>query len=274
MENKELKEIRAKIEAKIKAANTAIDKGVLKAYQDAMAELTELEKEYQAEAERVTYNELKVKPNAIIEAIKQFEYRVIRHKEITEKPSGKVSAVRLVEDKMRQIDLLKFCKAARLETDWQYKVERFNQLLTMRAATDLGLTAKEIKDLSKSYYMDEAARKIEMGETPTSNTQVCKMLQCVIDEILPPDDNGKQIYKCNNHDVAYLNQCYTKMGKAKLSVTMAKHDFLRRLIMNVMYRIIMGGVYQVDCKKVKTETTKPAVITTAEKSTKNAEKAA
>ena len=92
-----------------------------------------------------------------------------------------------------------------------------------------------------------------MGETPDSNTQICKMLQKVIDSIIcAADSNAEKPYKCNNHDVSYLLMCYTKKGKNALGVAVAKHDALRRLVMDVCYRIIANGRYDLEYKTIKT----------------------
>lgn len=157
-----------------------------------------------------------------------------------------------IVEKERQIDLLAFCKRAKLDTDWQYIVSKFNQLMCLRTAKTLGFSTAEIKALTSSYYLRDLAKQIEMGATPTSNTQVCKQLQRVIDNILP-NENGEANYKCNNYDVAYLDALYSKKSnKSRLTVRVSNDAFLRRTLVDILYRLVTGGKYGVDgYKQVK-----------------------
>ena len=74
--------------------------------------------------------------------------------------------------------------------------------------------------------------------------------------------NGKNAYKCNSHDVAYLLMCYTKRGRKQLSVTVAKTSYLCGLIVDVMHRITCNLRYGLEYTMVRqteaTETTQPA----------------
>ncbi len=125
--------------------------------------------------------------------------------------------------------------------------------MCLRAAKELGA---DVKAIAKSYYLQDAVKKIEMGATPTSNTQVCKLLQRVIDEMLPNEDaDGKAIYKCNNYDVRYLDDLYGKKStKAILTVKVSNDGFLRRILVDIAYRLITDGKYGVDgYKTIKEE---------------------
>lgn len=236
------------IETLIAKANALIKANKLQDYYELMPKLDEAEKKYAELKATAVYTDLAKLPMPIIEAIKAYSYEIVRHKETTNKETHKVESLELVE-KTRQIDLLKFCKHAKLDTDWQYPVQKFNQLLCLRSAKELKYSASEIKQVVDKYFLDEQARKIEMGETPDSNTQICKQCQRVIDGIIFNDDGkGNNTYKCNNHDIAYLIMCYTKKGKERLGVKTAQNDFLRRLIMDICYRILTNGRYTVEFK--------------------------
>lgn len=246
-----LAEIKKNMEEEIANANKAIKDGNLVAYADATVKLDSLKDEYEKIYSTIVYDELLKLDNSIVEAIKKYSYTTLRYREVKDKESHKVTGLELSE-KERQIDLLKFCKYGELETKWQYKVEKFNFLMALRAARELGLTKTDLKNMQDKYYLDKSARDIAMGKTPTSNTQVCKMLQAVIDSIIYEDNgNENNAYKCNNHDVAYLDMCYTKKGRESLSVAMAKNDFLRRLVMDVCHRIICNKKYSAEYKMIK-----------------------
>lgn len=229
---------------------TAISKNDLTKYNEAKTKLDTSVKEYNELLAYDVYDVLLKTDSPIVEAVKKYEYEGFKVKEIRKTETRKVTNVE-IEKKMRQIDLLKFCEYAKFDTMWEIDCQGFNQLLTLRCGKNLGLSDTELDKIAKSYYMSKVVSDLKLGKTPTSNSQVCKMLQKIIDRILPTDADGKSIYKCNSHDVAYLDACYAKRGKASLSVAMAKHDFLRRLVTDIMHRIVCGKMYTVEYKATK-----------------------
>lgn len=249
-----------KYDAALKAANDALGKKPvdLLGYSAAMDELDAAEKDYATHAANALYDECAKKDNPIIEVIKAYAYETIGHREVRSKEKGESNRILSVDPitKDRQIDLLAFYRRAKIDADWQYTASRFNQLMCLRAATQLGLSTTEIKKIAKSYFLQDAVKKIEMGETPTSNTQVCKLLQRVLNEMLPNEtEDGKLIYKCNNYDVAYLDDLYgKKSNKARLTVKVSNDAFLRRILVDIAYRLVTGGKYGVDgYKEVKAD---------------------
>ena len=239
---------KAKYDAAIKAANEALGKNPvdLVAYNAAMGDLDKAEKEYASAAAEAMYAEYAAKPNPIVEIIKAYSYEVLSHQEkkSDDKDNPHVIAVNPTT-KRRQIDLLKFCVKAKLDTHWEFVASRVNQLMCLRAATQLGA---DVSKIAKSYFLRDKVKEINLGKTPTSTNQVCKLLQSVIDEILPnEDDDGKPIYKCNNHDVAYLDDLYgKKSNKARLTVRVSNDAFLRRILVDICHRLVTGGMYGVD----------------------------
>lgn len=256
-ENKRLTEIKSQMVENIDKHNQALCKGDLKAMNELDVALKQLEVDYQNEMAKVVYNECLATENPMKTAITRYSYNVLSHKD--NKEDGIVVERVLKEDRTRQIDLLKFCKYSqdikapnKLDTGWQYPIMKLNQLLCMRSAKELKFTQAQVKQIAKTFYMEEVARKLDMGETPDSNTQICKLVQQCVDQILFEDDGkGKNVYKVNNHDVAYLLMLYTKKGKSALAVQVAKHDFLRRLIGDVMFRILTDGKYSLEYKEMK-----------------------
>lgn len=251
---KTLSELKSDALAKVEEYNDALKKNDFAVMTRAEGELKEIEASY-AEAKSVeVFTELSKKEKPVLEAIITHSYFVIGHKTIKE--NGVVMGFELFEDKVRQIDLVKFCKFCKLDTTWAYAVERFNQLLTLRAANELKMTKAQIKKICDSYYMSDLARKVEMGETPDSNTAICKQLQQVLDGILFEDNGkGKNVYRVNNHDVAYLLMCYSKRGKKVLTVAVAKSAFVHRLVMDVAHRIVTNKTYDLEYKMVAEKAT-------------------
>lgn len=221
---------------------------------DFLASFAEIEKAYAELKAYEVYAELGKAEKPMVEAIVQRTYKVKRHAEVKDKDTKRITEFKL-SDKEKQIDLLKFAKQNDLDTGWQHDVAAFNQSLCLKTASELGFSKSEIDKLAQNYYMKKEAQDIADGKTPTSNNQLCKKLQAVIDEILPPEDEQKgNQYKCNNHDVAYIVKTYTRKGRAALSVAIAKDGQLRNLIADAMHRIITGAKYSVDYKKVKADT--------------------
>ncbi len=218
-------------------------------YAAAMTELDAAEKDYEKNVASAMYDEYAKKDNPIIEIIKAYSYVTIGHKEKRDKnEKNRIISIEPIE-RHKTIDLLAFCKHAKLDDEWQYTASRFNQLMCLRVAKELGADYKQI---AKSYYLESKAKALAMGETPTSNTQVCKLLQRVIDEMLPnEDDDGKPIYKCNNYDVRYLDALYAKKDSKKLlTVKVSRDNLLRRFLLDVAYRLVTNGQYGVDGFKV------------------------
>lgn len=210
--------------------------------------IKDTEAEYAEMKALAVYRSLYVEGNpveTIKAAVVQYGYEILGHHD---KKEDDVILEREVIAKSRQIDLLKMCKYLSLPIHWQYTVEKLNQIMTLRAAQELKVP---VETVATTYFMEEQAKSIDLGKTPTSNTALCKAIQQVIDEILFEDDGGKNKFKANNHDVAYILMLYTKKGKATLSVATAKHDFMRRIIMDVIHRIVTDKQYGLEYKKVK-----------------------
>lgn len=243
---------RANIVAKIDEYNTALKENDFAKATRVEQELKEAESAY-AEAKCVeVFSELKETANPVKAAIEMHSYLVVSHK--VKREEGVITGFEIIEDKVRQIDLVKFCEFCKLPALWKYSVEKFNQLLACRTATELKMTKAQIKKICDSFYMSDLARQVDMGETPDSNTAICKQLQRVFDEILFEDNGkGKNVYRVNNHDVAYLLMCYTKRGKKTLSVAVAKNAYIHRLVLDVMHRIVTGKAYDLEYRMVSAE---------------------
>lgn len=246
-----LQTLHAEIETTLKTLETAIAKQDIKTVLSLDAKLKELESEYSAQKETETYVALGKKKNPIIEAVKTLTFTIVGHKLVEE--NGVFKGVQRTT-KTKRIDLYKFCKRNMFDTSWIYPISQLNYLLCLRVGRELGFTAEEITQLSNSYYLEEKAKQVKMGGTPDSNTQLCKMLQKCIDEIITKENTeGDNAYKCNNHDVAYLLNLYAKRGKKALTVIVAKDSYLRGIITDVLYRIVTGSHYTVDGFKKVTE---------------------
>lgn len=216
------------------------------------SELKEAEKAYATQSQNELFDVCKKSENPVLKAVELYTYPILAHKRVMD--DGVFIGFELVEDRVKQLDLVKLCKWCDMSHLWEYKVERLGNLLCMRVANELGLSKAQVAQIEKLYYMNALARKAEMtGAVPTSNTQLVKLLQEVIDSILfvAGDNPEMNKYRCNNRDVAYFLACYTKRGRKELSVSVAKNSYVHTLVMDVMHRIVTGKVYDVEFKMVK-----------------------
>jgi len=245
------------VEQEIKDLITAYNEANMREDLSSMREidgkLNESEKEYAKLSMFTVFDELAKTEKPMFEAIKRYSYSIIKHRDNVDKETN--IATREISYKDKQIDLVKFedyCKEKKIAiapaNDWRYAIQKFNQLLCLKAAKELGVKTKPI---SQSFYMNKIAKAIEMGETPTSNTAMLKQLQFIIDKMLYVEGDHGNIYKATSRDVAYLNMLYTKKGKAILSIATAKHGFLTSLIMDMLHRLVCKKDYTIECKLEK-----------------------
>lgn len=214
--------------------------------------LKEKEAAYAEQSQREVFQVCGKAKNPILAAITAYTYPVIGHRRKVSQ--GTFLGFEKVTDRVKQLDLVDFCECYDLPTLWKYKVERMNSLLCKRVCLELGYSEDQIQKLERVYYLSDMAKKAELtGATPTSNTQMVKLLQEVIDAILfiEGDKPGMNSIRCNNRDIAYMLNCYGKRSnKRELTVTVAKTKTVHILVMDVMHRIVTGKCYGTDGYKI------------------------
>ncbi|MBO7461981.1 MAG: hypothetical protein J6T96_05250 [Bacteroidales bacterium] len=230
---------------------------------EALANLDSLVEDYNKILKIELYNQLVENDNPLIKAIEEFVCPSFRVRDIKNSDGAVTSKSVYDEDnnlniKYKTIDILDFDKYTGFvlanEKGWQYKLERFSQLMCLKVALELGYTKAKVNEIGKTYYLSKLAEKIEMGQTPTSNTQALKNLQAVIDSIIYEDDgNGKNKYKATSHDIAYIDHLIAKKGKSALTVSVVNSRMTRELVTAVLHRIITDKKYVVDYKKKTTK---------------------
>lgn len=205
--------------------------------------MTELVTEYSSLAMEDTFENCKEQDDPMLAAVTQMLYSVKAVKDVKTKddPIG----TRVVYDKDKKIDLRKldkYCGGIGHDASWTAMIERFNRLMTLRTAKELGIDAKEISD---TYAMSRAAREFAMDENAASNTKILKTLNAIIEAMLGEG------YKGNSHDVNYLIKVYCKKSKALLSVTCSNHKYMTEHMADICHRIVTGGTYGVEYKAEK-----------------------
>lgn len=227
-------ELLAAFEAKIAEVNQACAKKA--DVEGRLAELANIEKEYRQIRESEVFAGLA----DTHQAITLHHFTTISHKRLSE--DGVMAGAEKSEKRV-QIDLKKFCEVKGLDLTWFYELQALNKRLTLRVAESIGVSAKEMRKINDSYNLEKLAREIELGKTPTSNTQIVAHMQKVLDLLSPGEG------KVNGHDLGYIMATYTKRNNKKtLSVQCSKHSALLSLMGDVFHRIATGGVYGVDYK--------------------------
>lgn len=258
MSKRTLKVIEQEIIENIKAFNEAYLENVgTTAIGEINTKQDTLENEYAALAEKVCYSSLKEKENPMLEAIKAYGFNVIKHKDtkVIEKTVVDGEEVELSYERRemtireKQIDLIKFDnygdKTVSVNSMWKYELQSLNQLFCIRTAQELNVPFK-----AESYFMDKMARRIEMGETPVSNTAMLEALQNLVDMVIFEGED-KNKYRANSRDITAILMQYTKSGKARLGIAAAKHNHFARIIGKVLYRIATGEQYTLEYKTSK-----------------------
>lgn len=147
-------------------------------------------------------------------------------------------------------DLEDFCsKNIGADKDWYYKVVKFGYLMALRNAANFGKLKKTLED---NYFVADEVKAIDLGGTPTSNTQMLRLLQSVFDGILF-EDNGKGLnkYKVRSDDVAYLDSIWFSKGKASNEIRCPAEKAMLNNVVDFIHNVVMGKQYTFSGIKTK-----------------------
>lgn len=224
-------------DAKVSEVNQACAKGTNADVEGKLQELGNIETQYRSLRESEVFAGL-MDPH---EAIERHHFTTIGHKKLTS--DGRMTGVER-SDRTVQIDLRKFCEVRGFDLEWFYELQALNKRLTLKVAEGLGVSASEMKKIDDSYSMDKLASEIELGKTPTSNTQIVKHMQRVLDLLSPGEG------RIENRDLAYVLGGYTKRDSKKaLTLQCSKHSMLQSLMGDVFYRIATKDGYGASYKR-------------------------
>lgn len=237
-------ELRALLEESVKGYNEAVQNGKFDDAHKLNGEIEQIVNEYTSIARNECFDELKAAENPMIEAIKRLTYPTIRVRD-TKEGDEKIP-VRIVEDVEKPIDLLRLHKSVDggigEDKKWANMIEKFNFLMTVQKASDLGVNPKSIND---SYAMSQIAKDIDLGKTPTSKTNILRTLQAIVTAMI---GDG---FKATSHDVNFLMSIYSRKNRKALTVTCANHKYMRQYMAEICHHIILGKSYEVDHKKAR-----------------------
>ena len=251
----EVARLQAEIEAKATAFNEAGLNMDFRAMAQADLDIKELEKSYAEAAQVLTFMQLKDKENPMLEAIKMHSFEVLKHKDSAE--SGSTIKTREIQTVERQFDLREFDNfcGGKVSADkyWANFAEQMNQLIAIKVANDLKVD--DLASIGTSYFISKTKAEIKLSEegadvaNPISNTQMLKLLQKCLDKIIYEDNDGKNKYKATSQDVAWLIYTYgRKDSKGRLTLKLADHKQFRKVLADVLHRIVTNTNYKVAYK--------------------------
>ena len=215
-------------------------------------------KDYNETAEKAAYLELNKYENPLAAAALTGFFDGKKIEEI-KREDGSVEGY-AIATKSIAINLKKVTDSLNLKKDWFYKLEQFNQTLCLKKGDELGIPKKSQRDAIGSLHISKVVKRLDAGENPLSNNQLCKNLQEIVDLIIYEDnEKGKNKFRCNNHDVAWLYGCYGKYSKnVRRAIKPFQTKVLATLLSDVISRIITNDNYVYEGSKEVSMATKAA----------------
>lgn len=245
-------EIKADAESNLTKLNGFVEENDFEGVTTSTAKLNDLVKELNGALTHYSYVAMSQTENPLKTAIELRHVERVKLTPIKDKDSGKVTEYTLdkTAGKINFFDFADFCKQRKVSCGtsktWTIEVEKFNLLLAMREAKELTKLPLAMRDIG---YVKTLKSKIELGETPTSNTKVLAALQTVVDSMLYiPQADSKGVehnaIKVSSHDLKYITSCFTKRGKADGCVETAKRQALAYDIAVVIDSILAKRDYK------------------------------
>lgn len=243
--NTKLAELNAAAEALCIEYNEAKHDEKMSEMNKAAEKLDEIVSDYAKHASmKCTLECMAAEDGPMMEAVRRLTYPVIKAKETKDEVTT-IEVMRVVtQDK--PIDLAKLhksCNGIGVDKDWIYAVEKFNMLMTARKCEELGIDPTSVND---SFAMSRIAKQYDLGKNPASKTNILKTMQSIVTMMI-----GDQ-YKPVSHDVNYILSIYAKKSNRKaLTVSCANHKYMRQYMAEICHRLVTGGHYECEYKKVK-----------------------
>lgn len=185
-----------------------------------------------------TFEGIEGKVDKVLAVIRAFSFTYKALQEERSKETDVIVGLSVV-DKTARVNLQAFCGEAGVPKFWVYDCERFNELITLRVAKDMGI---DVSPIVANYKLSTGAEEKRVGQTSASalsNNTLQKELQAVVDAVIFVDDGeGGNTYKVNSHDVAYILAAAHKAGKERCTIVASKHNWMRTLLLDVLYRVI------------------------------------
>ena len=232
-------EIIPEIEAKKEALDKALESNEYTAVNDAKFDLSQLIGEFNTASRDAELLELLKTEMPVLSAVMQYTYPT-KKLASSEDADGKISfSIENAEAKIDLIALARMGKDRKIAVgapDMVAAVENLLFLFALRAAK--GVVSKTPKNFRDTVKMSRLAAQLNDGKTITSNSNMIKEVQVVVDKMHYIDDNGKNKYKVTKHEVAYLENLIYKKGKEVCSLKVTTTgDFMNSMVQMLRHLI-------------------------------------
>lgn len=212
--------------------------------------LRDAEADYAKQKAVEFYAECGEQPNPILYALQTFTYEIITHKD--EKEDGVTVSATLDEHRVRVVDLLKLCNHLKLDKGWSNVAQNHCLTLLLDQCIKLGFSAKQIREISDCYALEKKAREYRESlvdkskKSPVSKGSMLAELQTVVDSVFAVAGFEPGTYRVNSRDIAYFCALFARKGKASLTVAASNHAYYRRILMDVLHRLVCNLRYGVE----------------------------
>jgi len=269
-----MKELAITIKEQVAAANTALSRGMagMADYLVAKSALDNAIEQYNKAWTGIQFEELMTEPVPMVAAIKKRTVKALSLSVTKNKDTGIIEKVSVQTSKgddkvvVKDIDLAEFEDWAlekgyprvSVNSQWRWRVERFNHVMCVRAGLDIdGEAAASL--IRSSYKLNDEAKSCEMAD-PTSNREAVKLLQSIVDQIVFID-SGKQsktdgaplnTIKVDERDLKYIKYLMCSR-KSSGSVSLPKASTMRTLITDALNKNLTERSYAFDFDHVQAE---------------------
>lgn len=234
---------RAKYDQRMEAMKAALKKGINADIIAAESALKEAEKELASEIKAEVFAGLQT----MKDAVEKYKYEVLSHK-VEKSDDGIPTGVNEVL-REKQIELVDFAKFRGLPTGFKAKMTELFQTMSVRAGLEMGIKPKDLTQIGDSNLIKRLAKQVDKGETPTSNRSLLRLLQGIVDEVLPEEK-----VKVSSHDVAYLLNAFTKKSRDELTIETSRTKGFYNLIADTLHAKVTGKDYKLNYKGAKNST--------------------
>lgn len=270
-----MQEIRTALESKAQEYNAALTEKQFDKLPAITTRMDELVSDYAKKAKAEFLEISHDAESPLNDALTRLTYTVIAYKDNTDKETQAVT--RDVIEKVKQItlaDCYGSFPSSFHSNIWMRYVEKFNQLLCLNVADEIGAPESEKALIRDKFAMKQASRELDLGKP--SNTQLLKLLQLVIDQIYYEEEIFKgaprNAIRVTSHDINFLQRVYTKMGRQVNHVSTLNSGKLASVLAQVLNKLITGTTYSVEFKTAKETPAAGQVTTVQEAKSKKAKK--
>lgn len=261
MAEKLVNEIQKDLENAVSRYSEGLKEGNLKKVQDSLADAKGYAQKYNKQSHSDRVAAIAKAEDPMLEVFTNPEYTVKLVKEDKD-DNGKVIGLK-VSDGTKTCGLVEVANAAGKSTVFQYKVDKVAELLAVRVAEKSyekldERKQSEIDRIKRRYRMSSDGRNMSDGPNPTSNTQLLKRLQEVLDEIRP--NSGKVLTR---HLNVLIERFAQDDSKSKNGLKFAGTNKVMNYFQKLCYSVVTGNEVSLTYKEEKED----AAVSTDEQKT-------